>query len=133
MTFIGKKLRHKVKKKCQPGLMKLCILVAYKFLTKKIMGSVHFWSCDITKYEIYKICHISAILKDRDFWFGPKNSIKLCAEQCTCGHQVHFWSRDCALIFSERKVPISLKRLLLDNIYLLFIDRNMHIIFHLAP
>ena len=36
MTFIGKKLRHKIKKKLfLPRLMKLCILVAYKFLTKK--------------------------------------------------------------------------------------------------
>ena len=45
--------------------------------------SVHFWSRDITKHEIYKIGHISAIFKDRDFWFGPKNYIKLCAEHCT--------------------------------------------------
>ena len=66
--------------------MKLCILVAYMFLIKKnkFSGqSVHFWSRDITKHEIYKIGHISAIFKDRDFWFGPKNSIKLCAEHCT--------------------------------------------------
>ena len=66
--------------------MKLCILVAYKFLIKKIKfrgQSVYFWSCDITKHENYKIGHISAILKDRDFWFGPKNSIKLCTEHCT--------------------------------------------------
>ena len=74
--------------------MKLCILVAYKFLTKNLnfgvsqcisghVISVHCWSCDITKHEIYKIGHISAIFKDRDFWFGPKNSIKLCAEHCT--------------------------------------------------
>ena len=55
---------------------------------------MHFWSCDIKKHEIYKIGHISAILKDRDFWFGPKNSIKLCAEhfmtlgviKCISGH-----------------------------------------------
>ena len=38
--------------------------------------SVHFWSCDITKHGIYKIGHY----KDRDFWFGAKNYIKLCAE-----------------------------------------------------
>ena len=44
---------------------------------------MHFWSCDITKHEIYKIGHISAIFKDRDFWFGPKNSIKSFAEHCT--------------------------------------------------
>ena len=44
---------------------------------------MYFWSCDITKLGIYKICHISAIFKDRDFWFGPKKSIKLCAEHFT--------------------------------------------------
>ena len=77
--------------------MKLCILVTCKFLTKKIkfLGqSVHFWLCDITKHGIYKIDHISAIFKDRDFWFEPKNSIKLCAEyftileviECISGH-----------------------------------------------
>ena len=44
---------------------------------------MHFLSCDITKHGIYKIGHFSAIFKDRDFWFGPKNSIKLCAEHCT--------------------------------------------------
>ena len=66
--------------------MKLCILVAYKFLIKKFKfwgQSVHFWSFDIKKHEIYKIGHISAIFKDRDFWFGPKNSIKICAEHFT--------------------------------------------------
>ena len=80
-----------------PRLMKLGILVTFKFLTKNIKfwgHSVHFWSCDITKHGIYKIGHISAIFKDRDFWFGPKNSIKLCAEyftileviECISGH-----------------------------------------------
>ena len=67
--------------------MKLCILVAYKFLTKKIKfwgQSVHFWSCDITKHGIYMIGDVSAIFKDhRHFWFGPKNSIKLGAEHFT--------------------------------------------------
>ena len=77
--------------------MKLCILVAYKFLTKNLNFGVSqciYWSCDITKLGIYKIGHISAIFKDRDFWFGPKNSIKLCAEhftileviECISGH-----------------------------------------------
>ena len=55
---------------------------------------MHFWSCDITKHGIYMIGHISAIFKDRDFWFGPKNSIKLCTEyftileviECISGH-----------------------------------------------
>ena len=62
--------------------MKLCILVGNKFLIKKLKfwgQSVHFWSCDITKHGIYRIGHISAIFKDRDFWFGTKNSIKLCS------------------------------------------------------
>ena len=36
-----------------------------------------------SKSGIYKISHISAIFKDRDFWFGPKNSIKLCTERFT--------------------------------------------------
>ena len=66
--------------------MKLGILVAYKFLTKNINFGVT--QCisghvDITKHGIYKIGHISAIFKDRDFWFGPKNSIKLCTEHIT--------------------------------------------------
>ena len=68
--------------------MKLCILVAYKFLNKI------FWSCDNTKHEIYKIGHISAIFKDRDFWFRSKNSKKLFAGyfttlgviKCISGH-----------------------------------------------
>ena len=66
--------------------MNLCTFVAYKFVIKKFKfwgQSVHFWSCDITKHEIYKICHISAIFKDRDFWFGPRNFIKLGTEHCT--------------------------------------------------
>ena len=42
MTFIGKKLRQKIKKKFfQPRLMKLCILVAYKFLIKKLNFGVN--------------------------------------------------------------------------------------------
>ena len=64
--------------------MKVCILVGYKFLIKNLKFGVN--QCifgDITKHEIYKICHISAIFKDRDFWFGPKNSIKSCTEHCT--------------------------------------------------
>ena len=44
---------------------------------------MHFWLCDITEHEICKIGHISAIFKDKDFWFGPKHSIKLCAEHLT--------------------------------------------------
>ena len=51
-------------------LMKLCILEGYKKL--KFWGQsvgLHFWLCEITKRGIYKIGHISAIFKDRDFWF----------------------------------------------------------------
>ena len=80
-----------------PRLMKLCILVAYKFLAKNL----NFWVSQcisayviITKHGIYKIAHISAIFKDRDFWIGLKNSIKLRAEyftileviECISGH-----------------------------------------------
>ena len=57
---------------------------------------MHFWSCDITKHGLRKIGHISAIFKGRDLWFGPKNSIKLCAEhftifgviKCISGHDL---------------------------------------------
>ena len=77
--------------------MKLCILVGYKFLIKKIKfwgQSVHFRSCDITKHGIYTIGRISAIFKDKIFWFAPKNSKKLCTEhfntlgviKCISGH-----------------------------------------------
>ena len=42
MTFIGKKLRHKMKKNFfQPRLMKLCILVAHKFLIKNLNFGVN--------------------------------------------------------------------------------------------
>ena len=67
--------------------MQLCILVGY-FSSKKNKfwdQSVHFSSCDITKHGIYKICHISAIFKDRNFGFGQKKSVKLCAEHLTLG------------------------------------------------
>ena len=77
--------------------MKLCILVAYKFLNKNLNFGVN--QCIsghviLKKHEIYKIGHISAIFKNRDFWFGPKNYIKLFAEhwatlgviKCISGH-----------------------------------------------
>ena len=77
--------------------MKLCILVAHKFLIKNLNFGVNRCISGhviLHKHEIYKIGHISVILKDRDFWFGPKNSIKLCAEhfmtlgviKCISGH-----------------------------------------------
>ena len=53
--------------------MKLCILVAYNFLTKNLNFGVsqcisgHVIS-HVIKHGIYKIGHIPAIFKDRDFW-----------------------------------------------------------------
>ena len=42
MTFIGKKICQKIKNKnFQPRLMKLCNLVAYKFLTKNVNFGVN--------------------------------------------------------------------------------------------
>ena len=77
---------------------------------------MHFWSCVITKHEICKIGHISAIFKDRDFWLGPKNSIKPCAEHCTALGVIKCISGHVTGIndFLIRKVTISLKRFLLD-------------------
>ena len=96
MTFIGEKLHHKIKKKLfLPRFMKLCIFVAYKFLTKNLnFGVNQCISSHVIIQSIKFIGHISAIFKDRDFWFGPNNSIKLFAEHCTtlgvieciCGH-----------------------------------------------
>ena len=70
----------------------------------------------MTKNGIYKIGHISAIFKDRNFWFGPKNSIKLCAEHCTILRDIKCISGHVTVHydFFNRKVPISLKRFLLD-------------------
>ena len=77
--------------------MKLCILVACKFLTKKL----NFWvSQCISGYvisknmEFIRLTISQPFFKDRDFWFEPKNSIKLCAEyftileviECISGH-----------------------------------------------
>ena len=95
---------------------------------------VHFWSCDITKHGIYMIGYIPAIFKDKDFWFRPNNSLKLCAEDLTM-----FWDIMCIsgpmtghqLFY--KKVPIHLKRFLLDIYLQLCINRNVHLFFHLAP
>ena len=67
---------------------------------------MHFWSYDtsITKHGIYKIDYISAIFKDKDFWFGPKNFSKIMCRTFhhVWGHQVHFWSHGLApIIFKE--------------------------------
>ena len=77
--------------------MKLCILVACKFLTKKFNFRVsqcisgHVISQNM---EFIRLTISQSFFKDRDFWFGPKNSIKLCAEyftileviECISGH-----------------------------------------------
>ena len=64
--------------------MKLCILVAYMFLIKKLnFGVNQCTSGHVISQNMEYIGHISAIFKNRDFWFGPKNSIKLCAEHFT--------------------------------------------------
>ena len=64
--------------------MKLCVLVAYKFLIKNLnFGVNQCISGHVISRNMYKIGHISANFKDRDFWFEPKHSIKLCAEHCT--------------------------------------------------
>ena len=34
-------------------------------------------------YSHRGLCLWLCLVKDRDFWFGPINSIKLCAEHCT--------------------------------------------------
>ena len=95
---------------------------------------MHFWSCDIKKHGIYKNDHISAIFKYKDVWFVPKTSLKLCADftmfgvsRCISGHVTGHQ------LFFERKVPIPLKRFLLDIYLQLYIDRNVHLFFHLAP
>ena len=77
---------------------------------------MHFWLCDITKRGIYKISHISAIFKDRDFWLGPKNSLKLCAEHFNTLGVIKYISAHVTghKLFFDRKKPISLKRFLID-------------------
>ena len=46
-------------------LMKRCILVAYKFLTKNLnfWVLVHFWSCDITNMEFIRLAISQSFLK----------------------------------------------------------------------
>ena len=79
-------------------------LVQDKKLTKLTfwVQSVHFWSCDITKHGIYNI------FKDRDFWFGLKNSIKSCAEHFTTVGVIKYISGQVTgyELFFDRKVPI---------------------------
>ena len=77
--------------------MKLGILVAYKFLTKNInFGVTQCISSHVISQnmEFIRLAISQPVFKDRDFWFGPKNSIKLCAEyftileviECISGH-----------------------------------------------
>ena len=66
--------------------MKLCIFVAYKFLIKKFNFGVNrciYGHVILQNMKFIRLAHISAIFKDRDFWFKIKHSIKLCAEHCT--------------------------------------------------
>ena len=81
---------------------------------------MHFWSCDCTKCEIHVIGHISAIFKDRDFWFYYKTT-NLQAEhfstfwvtRCTSGHVPDDKVKPCL----QKIKPISLKRFLIDMIF----------------
>ena len=65
--------------------MKLCILVAYKFLIKKLNFGVNQCISGIVLLQNIKFIGLamSQPLKDRDFRFGPKKSIKLFTEHCT--------------------------------------------------
>ena len=63
--------------------MKLCILVAYKFLIKNLNFGVN--QCIsghviLQNMKFIRLAISQPFFKDRDFWFGPKNSIKLFAE-----------------------------------------------------
>ena len=87
-----------------PWLIKLYILLGDEFLIKNFGVN----QC-ISAHRIYKIGYISAIFKDKYFWFRPRNSLKLCAcLGCICDHM----SR--RQLFFRRKVPITLKQFLLD-------------------
>ena len=83
--------------------MKLGILVAYKFLTKNLnFGASQSISGHVIpqNMEFIRLAISQVIFKDRNFWFGPKNSIKLCAEHCIAFGVVKCisaWSRDWTL------------------------------------
>ena len=99
--------------------MKLCIFVGYKFLIKKFNFGVNqciFGHVLSQNMEICKISNSSAIFEDRDFWFGIKNFIKLFSEHFTTLGVIKYISGHVTghKLFFDRKVPISLKRLLLD-------------------
>ena len=63
--------------------MKLCILVAYKFLTKNFDFGV---SQCISGHVISQNMEFIRLAISQPFlnlWFGPKNSINICAEDFT--------------------------------------------------
>ena len=66
--------------------MKLRILVAYKFLIKNLNFGVNRCISGhviLQNMKFIRLAISQPFFKDRDFWFGPKNSIKSCAEHCT--------------------------------------------------
>ena len=66
--------------------MILCILVAYKFLIKKLNFGVNRCISGhviLQNMKFIRLAISQPIFKDREFWFGPKNSMKSCAEHCT--------------------------------------------------
>ena len=63
--------------------MKLCILVGYKFLIRNFGVNQCISGHVISQNEEFIRLAISQPFLKIDFWFGPKNSIKLCAEHCT--------------------------------------------------
>ena len=65
--------------------MKLCILVAYKFLNKNLNFGLNQCISGHVILQNMKFIRlaISQPFLKIDFWFGPKNYIKLFAEHCT--------------------------------------------------
>ena len=65
--------------------MKLCILVAYKFLIKNFNFGVNQCISGHVMLQNMKFIRlaISQPFLKIETWFGPKISIKLCAEHCT--------------------------------------------------
>ena len=98
---------------------------------------MHFWSCDITKYGIYKksatsqpIFKIETSGLDHKIFYIYAQSILV-----FWGDQEHFFVTRLYINSFNGKVPISFKRFLFDIYLKLFINmynRNIHIIFHLA-
>ena len=74
------------KKKFLSSLMKLGISVGYKFLVENLNFGVnqcisgHVISQNM---EFIRLAISQPLFKDRDFWFGPKNYIKLCTDHFT--------------------------------------------------